>query len=159
MNQKHKDNINEIAQALFVVNRHAKTAPNPRFLYSMKKQTIHKLLKNNQALKVGLHFSDHPKLSHQHSTVLVKVGEYFFHIPPMKQDFKDLKHLGNVDSNYRNPKPQMSLSQAKKILSNYLDWSLETKQHHQKERYPSYFTPSSLGQLNGSPFKKKKWRY
>ncbi|MDL4842160.1 YkyB family protein [Aquibacillus rhizosphaerae] len=153
--------IDSIAQALFIVNRHAKTAPNPRQLYNMKKQAITKLLNENRATKVGLHFSDHPKLSHQHSTLLIKVSDYYFHIPPTKDDFKQMKHLGNLDKDYRNPKPQMSLTQAKKILSKLLGWKYPdtNKSDDQKQRYSSYFTPSSLGQLNSSTHKNKYWKY
>ncbi|MRH41870.1 hypothetical protein GH741_04180 [Aquibacillus halophilus] len=157
------DNSNStehIAKALFIVNRHAKTALNPRYLYNMKKQAIHKLLQENSATKIGLHFSDHPKFSHQHSTLLVKVSNYYFHIPPTKQDFKTMEHLGNVDQNYRNPKPQMSLSQAKKILSRFLNWTYPDPQHtEEKKTYSSYFTPSSLGQLTRPLSKKRGKRY
>ncbi|MDC3416547.1 YkyB family protein [Aquibacillus salsiterrae] len=158
MSEHEINNIDSIAKALFVVNRHAKTAPNPRYLYDMKKEAITKLIKEKHAFKIGLHFSDHPKLSHQHSTVLVKVSDYYFHILPSKEDFKLLKHLGKVDSNYRNPKPQMSLSHAKKILCELLGWSYPPKSE-QKQTYTSYFTPSSLGQMSGHPYNKRKWRY
>ncbi|WP_222599288.1 YkyB family protein [Aquibacillus kalidii] len=160
MSSKPIDNLEELAKAIFVVNKHAKTAPNPRYLYNMKKTAINKLLKEKQASKVGLHFSDHPKLSHQHSTLLVQVSNYFFHIPPSKEDFKMMKHLGSLDSSYRNPKTHMSLSQAKKTLCLYLDWEYPEPINKRENRKPyssSYFTPSSLGHLNGSPFKKRNW--
>ncbi|WP_226034558.1 YkyB family protein [Aquibacillus saliphilus] len=154
------NSIENIAKALFIVNRHAKTAPNPRYLYNMKKQAIHKLLQDNSAKKIGLHFSDHPKFSHQHSTLLVKVSNYYFHIPPTKQDFKTMEHLGNLDQNYRNPKPQMSLSQAKKVLSHLLNWPYpDPKKTEEKKTYSSYFTPSSLGQLTRPKYKKRDQRY
>ncbi|WP_138415133.1 YkyB family protein [Aquibacillus sediminis] len=152
-----QDSLESIAQALFIVNRHAKTALEPKQLYHLKKHTITKLLKENRATKVGLHFSDHPKFSHQHSTLLVKVSDYYFHIPPTKEDFKTMKHLGNVDKNYRNPKPQMSLSHAKKVLSNYLNWSLsEMNKPRNKRTHSTYFTPSSLGQrIDRSPYQRR----
>lgn len=153
MNKDHQlIEVNEIAKALFVINRHAKTALNPKQLYNMKKQAITKLLDNQDAEKIGLHFSDRPKLSHQHSTLLVKVGEYFFHIPPNKQDFKELGHLGKLDKNYRNPKTKMSLSKAKKVICNYLNIP------YPKERksYSSYYTPSPLGKWNYSYHKNKR---
>jgi len=43
--------LKELAQALYTVNRHAKTAPEPQHLYYIKKETIHKLLKENRAKK------------------------------------------------------------------------------------------------------------
>ncbi|WP_407268172.1 YkyB family protein [Radiobacillus sp. PE A8.2] len=157
MSDTDQTNIDNIAKALFVVNRHAKTAPIPRQLYTMKKQAILKLIKQEQATKVGLHFSDHPKFSHQHSTLLVKVSNYYFHIPPSKEDFKALEHLGNVDKDYRNPKPQMSLSQAKRILSKFLGWNeSKQKEFDHKKPYSSYFTASSLGQISRSPYKRNR---
>lgn len=140
-NSTPSNSINDIAQALFVVNRHAKTAPDPRHLYTLKKKTIQQLLHRNQAKKLGLHYSDHPKLSHQHSTLLVQVADYCFHIPPKKEDFQNLKHLGNVDHAYRNPKPNLSLSRAKKILYKYLDWKEEPS-----PTKPSYRKPMSTSQ-------------
>ena len=113
--------VREIAKALYTVNRHAKTAPEPRHLYYIKKEAINRLLKENKAERIGLHFSEHPKLSNQHSTLLVKVDDYYFHILPTKKDFEQLRHLGSLDQNYRNPQAKMSLSQAKKIIYNYID--------------------------------------
>ena len=113
------ESIQEITQAIFIVNRHAKSAPNPKYLYLLKKKTIQKLLEEGKAKKIGLHFSNKPKLCQQRSDVLVQAGEYFFHIPPSKEDFKQLPHLGDLNTTYRNPKTIMRLSLAKKILQNY----------------------------------------
>ncbi|WP_242705672.1 YkyB family protein [Pontibacillus sp. ALD_SL1] len=117
----------EIAEAIYVVNRHAKTAPDPRHLYTLKKKAIQQLIAQKHAKKIGLHYSDHPKYSHQHSTLLVQVANYYFHIPPRKEDFQALKHLGNIDQSYRNPKPSLSLSKAKKVLYRYLNWEEDSK--------------------------------
>lgn len=150
---KMSDNYSlaELAQALYTVNRHAKTAPEPQHLYFIKKETINRLLKQNQAKKIGLHFSEHPKLSNQHSTLLVKVDQYYFHIPPSKKDFAELEHLGALDENFRNPQVKMPLSQAKKILYQYIDWKPHGKDKRQKSHKrkftSSYFTPSSLGKF------------
>lgn len=148
--------LDELAQALYTINRHAKTAPEPKHLYFIKKEAIHKLLKENRATKVGLHFSDHPKFSNQHSTLLVKVDEFYFHVPPSKEDFKELKHLGSLDQNYRNPKSRMSLSQAKRIVYQYIDWKPEPKKQFKQKRYTSspYYIPSSLGKMKWPPTKK-----
>lgn len=146
--------LSELAQALYSINRHAKTAPEPQHLYYLKKETITRLLKENMAKKVGLHFSDHPKFSNQHSTLLIKVDSYFFHIPPTKEDFKELEHLGSLDENYRNPQSKMSLSQAKKIVYRYIDWKPVKKYPVKQKRYnSSYFTPSSLGKMEWPPRK------
>lgn len=146
--------LNEIAKALYTINRHAKTAPEPKHLYFIKKEAIDRLLLEERAVKVGLHFSDHPKFSNQHSTLLVKVDNYYFHIPPTKEDFKGLEHLGSLDHNYRNPQTKMSLSQAKRVIYRYIDWKPK-KQHQasQQRNSSSYFTPSSLGKMEWPPRK------
>lgn len=108
-----------LAQAIFTVNKHAKTAPNPAFLYKLKKTALHKLIEQGLAQKEGLHFSKNPRFSQQQSDVVVRVGEYYFHIPPQKGDLTTLPHLGNLSENYRNPKTKMSLSHAKKLLCTY----------------------------------------
>ncbi|MCZ0703953.1 hypothetical protein J2T56_002186 [Natronobacillus azotifigens] len=154
MNKERIKEIDEIAQAIYIINRHAKTALNPKELYDMKKQAINRLLENHIAEKVGLHFSEQPKLSRQHSTLLVQVGDYYFHIPPKKEDFKKVKHLGNLDQNYRNPKTKMSLRHAKKIICSYLDIPFPKE----RKSNSSYFTPSSLGKWNYSYYKKNHRR-
>ncbi|HLU21842.1 YkyB family protein [Lederbergia graminis] len=111
--------VSNLSQAIFTVNRHAKTATNPSFLYDLKKTAINKMIREKKATKIGLHFSRNPKFSQQRSDVLIECGDYLFHIPPTKEDFKELPHLGQLDSNFRNPKTYMSLSIAKKILQRY----------------------------------------
>ncbi|AJH78195.1 MULTISPECIES: YkyB family protein [Heyndrickxia] len=111
--------IENLSYAVFTVNRHAKTATNPKFLYLLKKKALEKMVREGKALKVGLHFSEHPKYSQQQSDVLVKCGDYTFHIPPSKDDFKNLPHLGYLDHKTRNPKCRMPLSQAKQLLERY----------------------------------------
>lgn len=147
-----KPSVNDVAQALFVINRHAKTAIDPKELYGLKKQTIDQLLKTKQAKKMGLQYSKRPKLSHQHSTLLVKVGQYFFHIPPTKQDFKTFEHLGELDQNYRNPPVRMSLKQSKRILNNYL--GINEPSHPSKNK--SSYMPSLLGRWNYAYHKQDK---
>ncbi|WLR53186.1 YkyB family protein [Bacillus tianshenii] len=104
---------------MFTVNRHAKTAPDPKYLYTLKKKSLEKLLKEGKAKKCGLHFSQNPKNSLQRSDLLVSVGDYYFHMPPAKEDFKQLPHLGTANQSYRNPKVRMSLSFAKRLLQAY----------------------------------------
>lgn len=154
------DSLKEIAKALFIINRHAKTAPEPKHLYYIKKEAINKLLKEKKATKMGLHFSDHPKLSNQYSTLLVKVDDYFFHIPPTKEDFKELEHLGSLDQNYRNPQTKMSLSKAKKVIYTYINYKPERKQNGSYRRYKSaYYTPSSLGKMEWPPIHPSRRKY
>lgn len=151
MSDKH--DVNEIAKAIYTVNRHAKTAPQPQHLYTIKKEAIQKLLKEKKAEKIGLHFSKNPKFSNQYSTLLVKVADYYFHLPPTKDDFKNLTHLGSLDENFRNPKTKMSLSTAKKIIYDYIGWKAP-KQSMNNERKSPYYIPSSLGKMEWPPTKK-----
>ncbi|WHY03462.1 YkyB family protein [Neobacillus sp. DY30] len=122
--RKHPHNtgkltIDNLSQALFIVNRHAKTAPNPKFLYRLKHESLKKLIAEGKAKKIGLHFSQNPRNSKQQSDVLVECGLYTFHIPPTKSDFAELPHLGKLDDSVRNPKTALSLSQAKSVLQTY----------------------------------------
>ncbi len=116
---KGKLTIDNLSQALFIVNRHAKTAPNPKYLYKLKHESLKKLVEEGKAKKLGLHFSENPRNSKQQSDVLVECGAYTFHIPPTKSDFAELPHLGKLDGNVRNPKTSLSLSQAKNVLQTY----------------------------------------
>jgi hypothetical protein len=111
--------ISNLSQAIFTVNRHAKTAPNPRQLYYLKHEAIKKMLREGKAKKVGLHFSQNPGNSQQRSDVLVVCDQYSFHIPPTKSDFSELPHLGKLDETRRNPKSSLSLNQAKQLLHLY----------------------------------------
>ncbi|WP_027408315.1 YkyB family protein [Anoxybacteroides tepidamans] len=126
--------IDNLAKAIFTVNRHAKTALNPSFLYLLKKKAIEKLINEGKAKKVGLHFSPNPRNSQQQSDVLVSVGEYYFHIPPTKEDFATLPHLGALNSSYRNPVIRMPLSQAKALLQSYTGIS-ETRKKPSAKSY------------------------
>ncbi|SHM88860.1 YkyB family protein [Gracilibacillus kekensis] len=143
--------LENIGQALFIVNRHAKTAPDPTYLYKLKKETMKKLISEEKAHKIGLHYSNNPKLSRQHSVLLVQVGDYYFHMPPTKEDINSLEHLGHLNDSYRNPKPTLSLTKSKKILQEYLNW-IDPKRKSTRSHYSNQ--TSSL-----SPFyhKRKRW--
>ncbi|MBD1381268.1 YkyB family protein [Metabacillus arenae] len=112
--------VDNIAKAIFIVNRHAKTAPNPKFLYLLKRKALLKLIKEGKAKKKGLHYSNNPKYSQQQSDVLISAGSYYFHMPPTKEDFENLPHLGTQNNSYRNPKTHLSLTRAKSLLQNYV---------------------------------------
>ncbi|MEH7117020.1 YkyB family protein [Neobacillus vireti] len=127
--------IENLSQAVFIVNRHAKTAINPKFLYKLKQESLKKLIDEGKARKVGLHFSDHPRNSKQQSDVLVECGRYTFHIPPTKSDFQVLPHLGKLDENVRNPKAHISLNAAKALLQSYTGLSeLENQPYPRKDQ-------------------------
>jgi hypothetical protein len=129
--------IENLSKAIFVVNRHAKSATDPKYLYHMKKAALEKMLREGKAKKQGLHFSRNPKFSQQKSDLLVSVGEYYFHMPPSKDDFGNLPHLGELNSAYRNPKTRMSLSTAKAILQAYtgIKPSLPQAPRHTNRKY------------------------
>ncbi len=149
---KNETDVSEIAEAIYTVNRHAKTASEPQHLYTIKKKAIEQLLRENKAKKIGLHFSNNPKFSNQHSTLLVKVANYYFHVLPSKADFKSLKHLGSLDKDFRNPRTKMSLSHAKKVIYDYINW--EAPKKTKQKSFSSYYTPSSLGKMEWPPTKK-----
>jgi hypothetical protein len=119
LNNKHS--IRQLAIAIYTVNRHAKTAPDNKQLYALKKIAINKLLSSGNAEKIGLHFVENPKFSKQHSTVLVRCDEFLFHTIPEKEDFTTLPHLGQQDPTSRNPQERMSLKTARELLSNYVE--------------------------------------
>lgn len=117
--QKLIPTVDNLSQAIFIVNRHAKTATNPKFLYKLKHEALKKMLREGKAKKVGLHFSANPKYSQQQSDVLVVSGNYSFHIPPSKEDFGLLPHLGKLSDHVKNPKTRLPLTVAKVLLQTY----------------------------------------
>ncbi|ANU22750.1 YkyB family protein [Planococcus donghaensis] len=125
----------DIAQAIFTVNRHAKTAPDNQYLYALKKEALNLMIEKQRALKLGLHFSKNPQKSQQQSSVLVKCGNYYFHMLPKKEDFASLEHLGHLDDTYRNPPSRMNLKVAKEILR-----TLTGLEPHKKESTTSSFS-------------------
>ena len=132
---KNKHSIRQLAIAIYTVNRHAKTAPDNKQLYTLKKMAIDKLISSGNAEKIGLHFVDNPKFSKQHSTVLVRCDEFLFHTLPEKEDFNTLPHLGQQDPTTRNPQERMSLKTAREILSNYVE-PLQQKPREKKKIIP-----------------------
>lgn len=132
-----------LALAIYTVNKHAKTALDNRFLYTLKKQAINKLIQQNHAKKVGLHFVNNPKFSQQQSSVLISCADYFFHTLPEKDDFKILPHLGYLDESYRNPIRRMSLSVAKSLLTAFLGSDLEQTHSNKTSKTTPYLHSSS----------------
>ncbi|WP_246944013.1 YkyB family protein [Bacillus pinisoli] len=133
--------LQELTQAIFSVNRHAKTATDPKYLYLLKRKALEKLVVEGKAKKVGLHFSRNPRNSRQQSDVLVSAGDYFFHMPPSKEDFDNLPHLGSLNQTYRNPKTHMALSQAKELLQKYVGVIPSTSNPQKKVTARNYQKP------------------
>ncbi|MBQ0140946.1 MAG: hypothetical protein KBT36_16850 [Kurthia sp.] len=121
-----------LAQAIYSVNKHAKTALDNRFLYSLKKNALEKLISQKRAKKIGLHFVNNPRLSQQQSSVLISCADYYFHTLPEKNDFKLLPHLGHLDDSYRNPIRRMSLNRAKEILIDFVGQEPSQKKEYVK---------------------------
>lgn len=139
--KKFQFTVENLSKAVFIVNKHAKSAPDPKFLYSLKKHALDKMLAEGKAKKLGLHFSKNPKLSKQNSSVLIECGDFLFHTLPTKEDFQSLPHLGDLDDQQRNPKTQLSLKQAKALLMAYtgLNEPQPTNPYSHKPQYMSPF--------------------
>lgn len=131
----------EIAQAIFTVNRHAKTAPDNQYLYTLKKEALSKMILQNRAKKIGLHFSKNPRKSQQQSSVLVQCDNYFFHMLPKKEDFEQLEHLGTLDETFRNPQSRMNLRSAKEILKEFTGIEPEAKKETPASAARTAYTP------------------
>lgn len=113
--------LENLAKAIYVVNRHAKTSPNPQKLYQLKTMAIEKLLEEGRAKKVGLQQSPNPsKYHHQTSNTLVKIGEYGFHILSTREDMLNLPHLGDWSEDFRNPSDSFPLRQAVQLLEKFV---------------------------------------
>lgn len=121
----------QLATAIYTVNRHAKTAPDNKPLYELKRLALEKMILDSRAKKIGLHFVKNPRFSKQQSSVLIQCADYFFHTLPKKDDFASLPHLGHLDDSYRNPQRKMSLNTARNVLKDYL--GIKTQQIVKKE--------------------------
>lgn len=141
----------QLASAIYSVNRHAKTATDNKYLYELKRLTIEKMIETGRAKKLGLHFVKNPRFSQQQSSVLVQCADYYFHLLPKKEDFQSLPHLGHLDDNYRNPQRRMSLNLAKQLLCEYTG----LHQTIAKKKSPSASTSSSKKQ----PIKKRSYTF
>lgn len=131
-----KYNLSTLAQAIYTVNKHAKTALDNRFLYALKRHALEKLILQKKATKVGLHFVHNPKFSKQQSSVLISCADYYFHTLPEKKDFIELPHLGHLDETYRNPIRRMGLNRAKDILIDFVGETVEVKKEYVKPTSP-----------------------
>lgn len=149
---KKELSIEQIAVAIYTINRHAKTATDNKELYRLKKTAIQQLIEEGHAQKVGLHFTDHPKLSKQHSTLLVRCGEFLFHTLPEKEDFDTVPHLGRRDVSRRNPQQRMNLKTAKEIIYKYTQTSppLKPKKAMRKTSNPKHQQGFRSSYLDGN---------
>jgi hypothetical protein len=137
-----------LAKALYVVNRHAKTSPEPQKLYQLKTAVLEKMIHEGKAQKVGLQQSPNPSKYHQQtSNTLVKVGEYGFHILSSREDLLELPHLGPWSEDFRNPTDSFPLRQAIQLLERYAGVKEKTTQTkpsrptHLKDQRKPFFDP------------------
>jgi hypothetical protein len=114
-------NPQKIAEAIYVVNCHAKTSTQPQSLYALKRVALKKLINEGSAHVVGLHrYSSRPGLRPRPPhCVLIRCHNYYFHRIPSRYELLHLKPIPNATER-RNPKVRLSLSNAKIILSNYI---------------------------------------
>lgn len=130
-----KTTIQEIAKAIYIVNTHAKNAPE---LYTIKNRAIQRLLKEGRAEKLGLNYSQNPRNALQHLDVLVTVDKFLFHHPSTKEDRNKLKIIVS-ETNHRNSKVSMPLRRAKQILEAYSPLPKPPGIH--KRSNPKQYTP------------------
>ena len=85
-------------------------------------------------------FFNNPRYSQQQLDVLISCGNYYFHIPPTKDDIQNLENLGHLDDHVRNPKTVFPLKEAKRVLQLYTGLK-QPKQTNRSHRKPLYQKP------------------
>ncbi|MCU9613181.1 YkyB family protein [Caldibacillus lycopersici] len=147
--------IRELACAIYKINSNAKAATDPNNLYTLKYRVIKKLLNEGLATKIGLHNSMNPRFPNK-KHVLVKIEDYYFHIPATPEDYKNLPLLGDRDENYRNPKCYISLQNAKSVLFHYLDMK-ESNIVINTATVSDYVNSTRVQYLNNSKYHSTEW--
>lgn len=138
--------VREIAKAIYVINNHAKNAPE---LYSVKDMAIKQLLKEGRAHKLGLHYSQNLGKTFRRLYVVIRVDDFVFHLPSTKEDRKTLEVIES-NPNHHNPKVSMSLDRAKQILKIFYTQPKPSviHQHPTPKPYTPYIGLSTY--LNGN---------
>lgn len=77
--------VENLAQAIFTVNRHAKTAPNPKYLYKLKHEALKKMISEGKAKKSDsiFHKTQNCVNSSQQSLLFAVIIPFIFHRPKM----------------------------------------------------------------------------
>jgi len=132
--------IEQIAAAIHVINKYAKTEYEFYDFYNMKEEILKKLISTGQARKIGL---DNYNFRNGESHVLtsVQVGSYYFHTTPTDEDLKKLKIL-KLRKRLQNPKVHMDITVARYIILTYL------KNNHSKNALNNSNKPLQKIQLN-----------
>lgn len=109
-----------VAEAIFTVNHHAKTSSYPHAeLYQMKSEILKALIRSGHARKVGLDVCAHPRTGEKRTLASVKVGNYYFHTTPTKNDLEYLPYIKQGRKHY-NPRNHMALELASYVIRTYL---------------------------------------
>jgi hypothetical protein len=112
-------NSQTIAEAIYVINRHAKTTTDTERFYKLKRAALLKLLRENSAYVVGLQYHASRLSTTPRKYVLICCHNYFFHLVPTEYDLSSLPNV--VRNNYqRNRRVEISLETAIQIISSYL---------------------------------------
>lgn len=118
-----------IAEALEVINQHAKMKSDFPDFDKLKNEVLTKLIKYKLARKIGLQRDPQDK---KQVLTIVEVGDFCFHILPTESDIQDLYFLFLY---FRNPKPTMELEEAKVVILTFLNSRPSTKQKIQPNTY------------------------
>lgn len=131
-----QEDLETILSAVYTVNNHAKNVRNPQYLYFLKRETLTRLIEIKYAEKVGLYFNSKAK-PFKRPSLLIQSLNFYFHLPPHKEDIQLLPHLDNHNPYYKNPKRHINLKQSKKILEQFVGQDkmskFESKRHQMKK--------------------------
>lgn len=110
--------IEQIAAAINVINKYAKSQCEFYDFYHMKDEILKKLISTGQAKKIGL---DKYNVRNGESYLLtsVQVGSFYFHTTPTNEDLKKLQ-IVKLRKRLRNPNVHMDISVARYIIITYL---------------------------------------
>ena len=123
---------NRIAEALVVINKHAKRKREFPDFYNLKNEILTKLIKLKFARKIGLDIYRYPQKGREQVFTVVEVGDYCFHTTPTESDIQNLYFLF---LKHRNPKPTMKLKNAEVVILTFLNAKQPTKQKLQSNAY------------------------
>ncbi|WP_099363777.1 YkyB family protein [Fredinandcohnia onubensis] len=110
--------VEQIAQAIQVINRHAKTPKDFPDFYKLKNDAIKLSIKKGYAKKIGLDYYYYPHMGRKEIFTSIQIDRYFFHTTPTDSDLRNLKMIYR---RYRNPNICMSLKEAETVILTFLN--------------------------------------
>jgi hypothetical protein len=113
-------NHQNIVQAIYIINRAAKMSRRSKTLYTLKRSALLKLLRENSAYVVGLHYYSSQRCSTPRYYLLICSHNYFFHLVPKHNDLSTHPTVTAIKY-HRNPLVTMPLDNAIKIVSTYIN--------------------------------------